>query len=364
MFSLRRRGFTLVELLVVIAIIGVLIALLLPAVQAAREAGRRAQCSNNLRQMGLGCHLYADTNSGELPPACSEKYFWLGNPPEGQAGAADPGASGVRTGWSWIMLIAPYIEQKPAWDTINWNERFAHAPNNQANAIQTIKTSNLLCPTRRSSAACTVGSGQNNGLGPVPSTAAMLGGMPTDYAACVSGTGWMTGCIVECQVPRIQSAVTNPPTVVSRLKSSVTLGQVIDGTSNTVMLGEKNMHVSWLGHLDIETPATLGCAWHPYSGQVRILGHIANPSAENYARGLPPRLPIPPTHLWQYIDPIDGRTINNESWVWSFGGYHPTVTLFALADAAVRPIRNNADPMRVLPNLGARADGVQVTPPN
>jgi prepilin-type N-terminal cleavage/methylation domain-containing protein len=367
MFSSRRRGFTLVELLVVIAIIGVLIALLLPAVQAAREAGRRTQCSNNLRQLSLGCHLYSDVNSGELPPACSERYNWLGSPPEGAPGAANP--TGIRVGWSWLVLIGPYIEQKAAYDAINWNERFINAPNNQANAIHTIKTANLLCPTRRSSAACTVGSGQT-GLGGEPSTAAMLGGMPTDYAACVSGQTWMDGCIVECAMPRIQSANTNPPTVISRLKSSVTLGQVIDGTSNTVMLGEKNMHISWLGNLDIEHPATLGCAWHPYWG-VRILGHVHDPRVGTYARGLPPKLPIPGTHLFQYTDPGHpqngfgaGRTISNESWVWSFGGYHPTVTLFGLADAAVRPIRNTADPIWVLPNLGARADGIQVTIPN
>ena len=97
-----RKGFTLVELLVVIAIIGILIALLLPAVQAAREAARRSQCTNNLKQMGLGLHNYADTN----------KKF-----PMGSAGLANH--SGY--GHSWLLAILPFTEQSAAYNKFDFN---------------------------------------------------------------------------------------------------------------------------------------------------------------------------------------------------------------------------------------------------
>ncbi|QDV36139.1 DUF1559 domain-containing protein [Tautonia plasticadhaerens] len=104
-----RRGFTLIELLVVIAIIGVLIALLLPAVQAAREAARRAQCTNNLKQIGLALHNYHQA-VGSFPMAITTAYSDLG----------------VQTNWgTWgsLSLLLPYLEQKPLYDAINfdWN---------------------------------------------------------------------------------------------------------------------------------------------------------------------------------------------------------------------------------------------------
>jgi len=96
MFS-NRRGFTLVELLVVIAIIGILIALLLPAVQAAREAARRIQCANNLRQLGLAAHNYHGTLN------CFPPGFMV----RGHLGTTAPG------GWAWGVFLMPYIEQSP-----------------------------------------------------------------------------------------------------------------------------------------------------------------------------------------------------------------------------------------------------------
>jgi len=94
----RRRGFTLVELLVVIAIIGILIALLLPAVQAAREAARRTQCTNNIKQIALALHNYHDAYKS-FPP-------------------------GVLAGWghSWSAHILPQVEQRPLYDTIDFSD--------------------------------------------------------------------------------------------------------------------------------------------------------------------------------------------------------------------------------------------------
>ena len=102
-FKRTRRGFTLVELLVVIAIIGILIALLLPAVQQAREAAHRAQCLNNLKQIALATHNYFDSY-GAIPNAA---YPW-----EYSSGLNQPGA------WGWGVMLMPYLEQKIIYDTL------------------------------------------------------------------------------------------------------------------------------------------------------------------------------------------------------------------------------------------------------
>jgi prepilin-type N-terminal cleavage/methylation domain-containing protein/prepilin-type processing-associated H-X9-DG protein len=102
----HHRGFTLIELLVVIAIIGLLVALLLPAVQAAREAARRGQCVNNLKQLGLALHNY-ESATRAFPPGYISDF--------------DAGGNDTGPGWGWASMLLPQIEQKPLYDAVNFN---------------------------------------------------------------------------------------------------------------------------------------------------------------------------------------------------------------------------------------------------
>src|SRR6516225_6414329 len=107
----RRSGFTLIELLVVIGIIGILVGLLLPAVQKVREAANRITCFNNLKQIGLAAHAHHDA-TGRFPPAVLMPYAQEGNDPL-TGGAADP------FGPNWAIFLLPYLEQEPIYIQAN-----------------------------------------------------------------------------------------------------------------------------------------------------------------------------------------------------------------------------------------------------
>jgi len=125
----RATGFTLVELLVVIAIIGILVALLLPAVQAAREAARKMHCTNNLKQLALACHNYHDA-AKSLPAG---DYCF------------DPPSYNITGCHTWIESLLPCIEQQAAYNRIDFRVSTKTAPN--PDALNNLRISSLLCPT-------------------------------------------------------------------------------------------------------------------------------------------------------------------------------------------------------------------------
>src|SRR5947207_299613 len=135
---MRRSAFTLVELLVVIAIIGVLVALLLPAVQAGREAARRSQCMNNLRQIGLALHTYHDTFR-VFPPS----YLTVpgGSP---SMGPPDPENGDAGPGWTALMLLLPQVEQGNLYNSFDLNSP-AWSSKNAAPAKQLVRS--YICPS-------------------------------------------------------------------------------------------------------------------------------------------------------------------------------------------------------------------------
>ncbi|MCL2623625.1 MAG: DUF1559 domain-containing protein [Planctomycetaceae bacterium] len=135
------HAFTLVELLVVIAIIGILIALLLPAVQAAREAARRMQCTNHLKQYGLAMHTYADANKQKLPFGNTHPVTWV------------PFPGGVLPRGTWVPRIWPFIEQTALYDRYDFSRGFYELPNCSTVATDETPTSanvNIYyCPSDR-----------------------------------------------------------------------------------------------------------------------------------------------------------------------------------------------------------------------
>jgi prepilin-type N-terminal cleavage/methylation domain-containing protein/prepilin-type processing-associated H-X9-DG protein len=201
-----RRAFTLIELLVVIAIIAVLIALLLPAVQAARESARRAQCVNNLKQMGLALHNYHDSVS-VFPPG----YI--------AAGRYIDGETDVSPGWSWASMILPQLDQSPLYSSINFWLPVAATAN--TTGTQT-SLSVFICPSDQIPGRTFV---VTDGFGNTVATVApssytdCTGSDAADVATGLSNDGLGNGLFYR--------------------NSGTPVAAVIDGTSQTVMLLER-----------------------------------------------------------------------------------------------------------------------------
>ncbi len=195
---MRRRGFTLIELLVVIAIIAVLIALLLPAVQQAREAARRLECKDHLRQLGIALHNYAESH-GTLPPGYLYRPDVTSSPPSNGAG------------FGWGAMILPFLEQGALYQSFNWNVPIYAAANQVARETR-LKA--FLCPTDSFSPANFVE------MGPVPERYAM--------ASYVASFG----------PPDLDATQEKRDGMFSR-NSRTRLSDATDGLSQTLMVGER-----------------------------------------------------------------------------------------------------------------------------
>jgi prepilin-type N-terminal cleavage/methylation domain-containing protein/prepilin-type processing-associated H-X9-DG protein len=192
--SKSRRAFTIVELLVVISIIGVLIGMLLPAVQAARESGRRAQCLNNMKQLGIGV-LHYESKANYLP----NNLGW------GDAGA-DEGQNENTNGYSWITQILPYIEGETIYNRIKMDEKLSYkdpAPNGILDNLRAAqqKITLLSCPTDTDTRITTDSLMYSTRPNPAVGS--------TNYKACC-GANWLHS--VDLTTLEYKLAVPVPPT--------------------------------------------------------------------------------------------------------------------------------------------------------
>ncbi len=220
--QLRRAGFTLVELLVVIAIIGILIALLLPAVQAAREAARRSQCQNNLKQIGLALHNYHDSNR-KFPAG------WVDLTPGNGIDAPIPRPPGETAGgWSWSAIILPYFEQSALFDELNlryhpYGTGGDPAGNNLRAVAKSLPSFN--CPSDGVKTAFLANNAGN------PNGTANLA--TTSYCGC---NGPFDGQICDNTTTPPSSHPRNIGLLV--MNKERRFNDVLDGTSNVVAVGE------------------------------------------------------------------------------------------------------------------------------
>ncbi len=291
-FKTRTRGFTLIELLVVIAIIAILIALLLPAVQQAREAARRTQCKNNLKQIGLALHNYHDVHL-TFPQGCSTRF---------NAGVVDANLES----WGWSASILPMIEQGPLFQNLGVNDRtLSQALASTANDDER----NALCPelTAYQCPSDTTGGRlkaamQRNNFGGGDS------GIPTSWRPPTSNYMGVVG-ISHTNIP--DNLSDRLPRGTFYTGSRIKIRDITDGTSNTIIVGERQESAgagSWIGN---RNPTGVG------------------PHGNDYVHG----------SAWAAIN---DDSINN-MFRQGFSSKHPGGAQFVLGDGSVRFLSENID---------------------
>lgn len=278
----RRGAFTVIELLVVIAIVGVLIAILLPAVQSARAAARRATCQNNLKQIGLAFHNHYE----RLRFYPTGGWDWWA-PPTYRAGVP---LTGANQGAGWGFQILPYIEAEDTW-------RGAGATTDTDKAVAAIGAVQnvLFCPARRSGQVISY------------DDPAYLGGMNVPHALCDYAASNLEG------------------TGMVRQYDPVRLKDVTDGSTHTLLCGEKRMNVAELGRWQEDDNEGYTAGWD-----------------EDTVR----RTDLPPD------EDHSGSGDGNEQ----FGSSHSGVFNVVLADGSVHALALSIDP-KVFQNLGGIRDG-------
>jgi prepilin-type N-terminal cleavage/methylation domain-containing protein len=322
--SVAVAAFTLIELLVVIAVIGILIALLLPAVQKVREAANRTQCVNNLKQLGLAMHNYHDVN----------KSFPVGNT------YASPTITG-NEGYSWMIFLLPFIEQGnfySKWSfSVGWND----PANRTLMTGVIIKT--YICPSS-----------------PLPPLATY----PDVQKMTVSYTGVSGSALDNCEGGVYGGLVSGGGILFPN--SMVRVADVTDGTSNTLMIGEQSdtLHDTTGKPLFDVTFQTV-----PYNSQCYWgwnMGSTGTGTPPNWMVGLDNRTwnittIMYPINQWGK-QPGAGLTTCDGNSNYPFMSAHPGGVYGLLCDGSVQFLSNNL-PLLTLEQLASRADGSVVTLP-